>query len=288
MILRRYLFAVLLNFLAAWAGGAAFAQEAVSRGLMAPRISGYAEVGIADKYVYHGYIVETRGPVVQPYLELYGQFYDGGGLLSSASAKLVIFNSFQLSRDGRQHMSEPLRSWYEVEIKPGVELVFAKELTFTASYRRFESPNGAYGSSDGLEFALAYDDTRLLGAMALHPHALWIAPLEFGSDAGEGPYFEAGIAPSVVLGGGAKYPLTASVPVTVGVGDQQHYAGRNFGFASAGLALSMPLAFIPEGFGKWTFATSATYYRLGETAAEFTNNGNRDTGQVAGTLSVGF
>ncbi|MFN2477180.1 MAG: hypothetical protein ABR526_12675 [Chthoniobacterales bacterium] len=283
-----YCFVLLLNVLFACVGRTAIAQEAVSRGLIAPRLTGYAEVGIADKYLYHGFIVETRGPVVQPYLELYGQFYEGAGLLSSASAKLAIFNSFQLSHDGRMGISEPLRSWYEAEIKPGIELTLAKELTFTASYRRFESPNGAYGSSNGLEFALTFDDTRLLGAIALHPHALWIAPLDFGSNASEGHYFEAGVTPSVVLGGGPRYPLTASFPVTLGFGDQRLYSGRNFGFASAGLSLSVPLAFVPEGMGKWTFATSGTYYRLGTTAAEFTNNGSRDTGQVAGTLSVGF
>ena len=155
-------------------GSSARAQDAVARGLIAPRVSGYAEVVVADKYIDQGFVVEARGPVVQPYLEVFGQFYSGAGFLTSASLKLSVFSSLQFHNSGRSNQADPMRTFYEFEIKPGIEVVLAKALTFTTSYRRFESPNDFYGSINSIEFVLALDDSEMLGGFALNPRALWI------------------------------------------------------------------------------------------------------------------
>lgn len=267
----------------------AHAQDAVARGLTLPRISGYGEVVVADKYIYQGYVLEARGPVVQPYLELLGEFYTGDGILSSASLKLTVFNSIQFHNSGRSNMADPMQTWYEFEVKPGIQLVLAQKLTFTASYRRFESPNGYYGSSNGIEVSLGYDDSDLLGKFALNPHITWIAPLAANyDDSEEGHYFEVGIEPSFTIAEGSRYPITVAIPSVVAFGDQHYYSGRRFGFASTGVTVSVPLAFLPESLGEWNLAGNATYYRLGTTAAELTNNGERNERLFAGVLSVEF
>ena len=267
----------------------ASAQDAVARGLTAPRISGYAEIAVADKYIYQGFVLERRGPVVQPYIELFGEFYTGDGFLTSASLSLMVFNSVQFHNSGRSNIADPMRTWYEFEIKPGVQLVLVKKLTFTASYRRFESPNGYYGSANGIELLLEFDDSDLLGKFALNPHVTWIAPLSADyEDSEEGHYFEFGIEPSFEIGEGSRYPITVALPATVALGDQHYYSGRSFGFASAGLKVSVPLAFLSDSLGKWSLAGSATFYRLGQTAAELTNNGDRSEQLFAGVLSVEF
>ena len=265
------------------------AQEAVARGLTTPRVSGYAEVVVADKYIDQGFVIEARGPVVQPYLELLGEFYTSDGLLTSASLKLTVFSSLQFHNSGRSNQADPMQTFYELEFKPGIELALAKALTFTTSYRRFESPNDFYGSINSIEFVLALDDSDLLGAFALHPRAIWILPLgASNAETEEGHYFEFRIEPSFELGKGARYPLNVSFPAGVGLGDYHHYDGDSFGFASAGVTVSVPLAFLPENCGKWNLAGNATYYRLGRGPADLTNGGDPDEYRFAGVLSVEF
>lgn len=272
-----------------WFASSAVAQDAVARGLTAPRISGYAELVVADKYIYQGFVLETRGPVVQPYIELLGEFYTGDGFLTTASLKLSIFNSIHFHNSGRSNIADPMRTWYEFEIKPGFEFVLAKQLTFTALYRRFESPNGFTGYANGLEFSLAFDDSELLGKFALNPHVTWIAPLSTDYEGGEeGHYFEFGIEPSYEFGEGSRYPITVELPVIIAGGDEHYYSGRSFGFASAGLTVRVPLAFLPPSVGKWSLAANATFYRLGRTAAELTNGGEQNERLFAGVLSVEF
>ena len=264
----------------------AVAQEAVSRGFSAPRVSGSLEFAVADKYVYQGYIVENRGPVLQPNLELFAEFYTGDGFITSASLRLNVFNSFQFHNSGRSNMAEPKQTWYEFELMSGIQLVLAKEFTFTVSYRRFESPNGAYGPANGIELILAYDDSRLLGAFALNPRVLWITPLDHPSE--DGNYFEAAVEPGLTLAEKSRYPVAISVPLTVGIGDNHHYFGKRFGFASAGISVSVPLAFLPEAYGKWSVSGTATYYRLGSTTAAISNDGERNQMVFSGALGIEF
>jgi hypothetical protein len=266
--------------------GVVAAQDAVSRGFGPPRVSGSLDFATADKYVYQGYILENRGPVFQPNLELLAEFYTGDGFVTSASARLNVFNSFQFHNRGRSNMAEPMRTWYEFEVMSGIQLVLAKDFTFTASYRRFESPNGFYGSANGFHLTLAYDDAKMWGGFALNPRVLWIVPLDRAST--EGHYFEGAIEPGITFWEKSRYPLAISVPVTLGVGDNHSYAGERFGFASAGVTATVPLAFLPEPYGKWSLFGSATYYRLGSTTAAISNDGERNQMIFSGALGLEF
>jgi hypothetical protein len=60
------------------------AQDAVSRELEA-RFSGFAAIGLADKYIYHGYVLENQGAIVQPEFEVLARFYSGEGFVTKAS-----------------------------------------------------------------------------------------------------------------------------------------------------------------------------------------------------------
>jgi hypothetical protein len=99
------------------------AQDAVSTGLHFPKLSGSLEMAVADRYIYHGFVAEDRGPVVQPYVYVAGEFYTGAGWLSSVSVVLSIFNSLQFHHDGINTQNEMLRTWYEAQVEAGVSLV---------------------------------------------------------------------------------------------------------------------------------------------------------------------
>jgi hypothetical protein len=92
------------------------------------------------------------------------------------------------------------------------------------------------------------------GAAGLKPH---------------GWYYELGIAPSYTVMPKAKYPITVSAPFTLGLGDSSgFYGSNNFGYFSVGPNISVPLAFIPSGFGAWTLSAAYTYYYEGTTVRQ--------------------
>ena len=97
-----------------------------------------------------------------------------------------------------------------------------------------------------------------------------------------------GITPGFDLGKASRFPVNISLPITLGFSDKHYFAGRHFGFFSGGIALAVPLAFIPKQFGTWSLGASAIYYRLGRTSAELTNRGERIERVLLGTLSVEF
>lgn len=264
-----------------------FAQEAASRSLTVPKLSGYAEISVIDRYIYRGYIVADDGPVIQPYVEIYAELYGSeSGWLTSASLKLSLFNSFQVTDSDGREQAEVMRVWYESQIEAGFELILAQQLTASATFLRFESPNGIYGTSNALKFALSLDDEPWLGAFALHPNASWVAPLERNPD--EGNYFQVGIAPRAKLLPRSRCPITATLLANAGFGDHDQYVGGHFGFVSGGIRVSAPLAFIPQGYGKWQIAGSAEVYYLGDAGADFTNGGDHVTSVFGASIGAEF
>jgi len=267
--------------------GTAVAQEAVSTELHSP-FSGTAEIGVADKYIYHGYVLENQGAIIQPYLEAFAQFYSGEHFLTKASFRLSVFNSFQLHESGEPDSDAMVRSWYELQVETGIVLEFAKRFTFSASYVRFESPNSAFIAANAAEAILSMDDSEWLGPFALHPHVTWFRPFPGGWESSdEGSYFELGIEPEHSFGKSER-PVTVTLPISVGIGQKRYYFGEHFGFFSAGATATVPLTFLPRSLGQWNLGVSVVYYRLGRNAAEFSNDGDRNESVASVALSTEF
>ena len=264
------------------------AQDAASPELN-PRFSGSLEIGVSDKYIYHGYIFENQGAIVQPEIEVLGLFYSGEGFLTKASARLMVWGSFQSHESRDEETEVRVRSWYEVQAESGIVLEFAKHFTVSLAYVRFESPNRAFVASNAAELILSLDDNDWLGAYALHPHVSWFRPFPGGwSSSDEGSYFELGIEPEHSFGKGDR-PVTVSFPIAVGLGQKRFYLGEHFGFFSAGIAVSVPLTFIPASTcGEWNLGVSGAYYRLGRNVANASNDGVRDESVFTLTLGTEF
>ena len=69
-------------------------------------------------------------------------------------------------------------------------------------------------------------------------------------------FAELSVAPSLTTLGSEAYPVTLSTPLALGVGFADYYGPNtdNTGYASFGLAASMPLAFMPADFGSWSIS----------------------------------
>jgi len=120
----------------------------------------------------------------------------------------------------------------------------------------------------------------------LHPHVTYLHELTAPGFAGlgaDGNYYEIGLAPSHAFG-----PVTFTIPLTVGLGSNNFYAGETFGYFSAGLQASIPISFIPECYGKWTFSGGYTYYELGDNVANATATGHKSQHVLQGAIGLTF
>ncbi|HEY5893771.1 MAG TPA: hypothetical protein VIT91_11120 [Chthoniobacterales bacterium] len=249
-------------------------------------ITGDAGVTFVSKYFSRGIVQEDQGVIAQPYADLYFRLYEGDGFINKVTLNIGLWSSIHSHKlptvDGGSSTSE---AWYEFDYTGGFSVTFAKYLTATLSYFEFISPADNFNTARSINMNLAFDDSSFLGAFALHPHFTVLgelnAPGFAGLDSG-GWYYEIGIAPGFAAG-----PVTFSFPLTVGLGDDNFYAGETYGYFSGGVSAAVPLAFIPESYGSWTVSASALYYNLGDSTA-LVNHGESDDFVFGGTLGVTF
>lgn len=248
-------------------------------------ITGDIGVTFVTEYISRGLVLENQGVIAQPYLDLYFKLYEGTGFINKVSFNLGLWSSIQ-SHPQPDGSTSTTRNWYEFDYTAGIAVTFAKNFTLTTSYFEFDSPADSFDTARSINVNLAYDDTDLLGAFALHPHVTWLAELNapgFAGLEGHGFYYEIGLAPGHTFG-----PVTFTVPLTVGLGSHGFYHSDAFGYFSAGLQASIPLSFIPECYGKWTFSGGYTYYYLGEQAADSTATGHQSQHVLQGAIGLTF
>jgi hypothetical protein len=269
-------------------------------------ISGDLGVQVVSTYYSRGILQGPQGKAgfdVQPYLDLYFQLYAGTGFLNKVTLNLGLWSN--LATDTKPSLGGPvtrgLSSWTEFDWMPGVSFVFAKNFTLTVSYFEFDYPAQGSSPQRSINTSIAYDDTDLLGMWALHPHFTYLQELTGNPNGGHvglglaggsklGQYYEVGIAPAFTFMKDSKYAPTLTIPVTGGFGSNGFY-GTGFGYFSAGATISVPLAFIPSGFGSWTANFGGTYYYLGTSLSrangQYSNSGvNHDAG--VGFAGVGL
>jgi hypothetical protein len=217
---------------------------------------------------------QWKGVIAQPYLDLYIKLYSGTGFINSVSAQLSFWSDVGSNHDTATNADA--RDWEEFDWDPGFSVTFAQKFTLLVQYYEFDSPAGAFGAARSINGTLTYDDSGLLGLFALHPHFTVLYELGSAGWAGINPkgwYYELGIAPGYTFLPKSTYPITLSIPFTLGLGSSGggtgFYGNNNFGYFSVGPSISVPLAFIPSGFGSWTVTAAYTYYYEGTTVREF-------------------
>ncbi len=239
-------------------------------------------------YFFRGILQEDRGFIAQPFLEANIKVYEGDAPLNSVSAKLGIWNSFQSQNP--VPVGDP-QSWYEADLYGGVTFGLFDKLQAGVIYTAYTSPNGAFDTYQEIAFKFAFDDSKLLGPFALSPSILVAVELDGQADAGrgdEGVYLQLGIQPGFKLFEDAKYPISVTFPMTLGLGFDDYYelnTGNNntFGYFDLGLVASVPLSFIPAAYGAWEIHAGVHFLFLGDNL-EAVNRG--DSFEAVGTFGL--
>lgn len=238
-------------------------------------LTGDLGVNFVTEYISRGVMQEKQGVIAQPYLDLFLNVYEAkDGFIDKVTLNLSGWSSFHSKHTGAQPGNDAA-SWYECDIIPGVSVTFLKNWTLTASYLEYFAPNAAWDASRNLNFNLAYNDTDLLGAFALHPHVAYLRELQgscgSGVGLGHGNYYELGVTPALPAYG----PVTVTFPINAGFGSNGFYAdNKGFGYFNAGVNASVALACIPSQYGAWAFNTGVTYWYLGDENANLTGGDN--------------
>lgn len=259
-------------------------------------ITGDLGVNFVSEYITRGIVEQNQGAIAQPYADIYFRLYKGDGAINNVSFQLGVWEDLQNPANpntGGNYQGNGVKAWFESDYTAAVAVTFLKNYTSTLSYIEADYPSSAYEANRSIQLGLAFNDADYLGAFALHPHFNVLYELNTNATGAAGIkkngwYYELGLAPAYTFLKDSKYPITATLPITVGLGDSNGFYGGNYngnnvyGYFTTGLNASVPLAFIPSSFGAWTTNAGFNYYNLGTSTQQYSGSG---TGGVTGATS---
>lgn len=244
----------------------------------ASRVNVLVNFEFADKYLTpRGMIVHDRGLTFQNLVLGLVNVYKGDQFINDVTLVPGIWNDF--STDGLPNSNgDGKTGWVEIDPIAGISVTFAKHFTLSETYTAFNMQVLNIPFSQHLESKLAYDDTHLLGKFALHPYFIHWQELQnkataaqvpyavFNNEAGPGPshYFEFGVAPSFTV---QEIGLKLEAPCRVLLPDSRFY-GEYYGKSSVvglyelGLKGTVPMKFMPKGYGNWSFHAGFKFMHL--------------------------
>ena len=266
------------------------AQEAA--GPNTGKVSMSSGFDITSVYFFRGILQEDQGIIFQPWLDATVSVTD------NVDVTFGIWNSFHDAQTGAASNGTDPDSWYEADLSIGASMAVAENCSIGLKYVAITSPNDAFNTVHELVLSLSHDDSSAwdgtcFEGSGLQPSVTIVKEMQnstFGPD--EGVYLELGVSPSFTLVDSQDYPITLSVPVTVGLSVTDYYGSPtndpNFGFFDIGVDLSMPLSAIPADFGSWEISTGLHYLYLSENTELANANGDDSEFIFTFGLSMGY
>lgn len=219
------------------------------------KISGSAGIYVASHFINYG--LDTWGA---------GDRLFGGESTVFADARLnfEMTDSLTLSAgvwgDINDNGDDPLGgSIQEIDFDVGVAYTIDR-LTLGIAYLDW---NYTSDMERFVDFSIAFDDSGLISdVFSFNPSFIAHLRVDENGDQEVGACaFVLGVAPSWIFNGESSYPLKFEIPVDIAfVTDAFHGGDGGFAYASAGAALTVPLAFIPSDYGNWSATANLTYY----------------------------
>lgn len=260
------------------------------------RVHALVNFEFADKYLTpRGMIVQDRGLTFQALFLAFVNVYQGGpdDFINGLTLIPGVWNDFATSPIA-MHLAPGSSGtdWIEYDPILGVEVGFAKHFTLDVTYTEFAMQILDIGTSEHLETKLAYDDSSLLGSYALHPYVSYWKELTNKATAAanfhvpSSSYFEVGVAPATMAGKvKLEFPMRVLLPSKEFYGET-FAAKSTVGLYEVGVKATMPVTFMPAGYGHWSFHVGAKYMKfVDKNLQQLATNGGfgspkSDTGQV--------
>ncbi len=247
--------------------------------LEAPPVSlihGLINLEFSNAYITpRGLDVQNKGLVIQPLFLLFFDLYSSKeGPINDVSLTLGDWNSVHTAIVG----SGPKPGhWNETDPLSGLTIKFLKDFQLDAFYTAFVSQVDAFKTSQNLDLKLTYHDkfigNRWVKGFSLNPYVeLFVETSEKATvvldqaTSKRGYYFQVGADPTYAF---ANIPLTLELPTYVNFPSHdfyQNFAGQGsvstIGLVSTELKGTVPLTFIPKGYGNWSVYAGVQYYYL--------------------------
>ncbi len=277
-------------------------------------------VEFSDKYVTpRGQIVRDDGLTIQPLLLAFLSLYEGDGFISSFKFVGGVWNDFGTKGVSKNapFCSEPKTHYTEIDPILGVSIGVGKVATLDVTYTAFVEQILDIDTSHHLEVKLKLDDSKWLGPFALNPYVLYWQELDgkataaqvpylvFGPSPntssveppGEGYYFEFGVSPGFTIKPAAD--LKIEFPCRVLLPSEEFYGEwyddhQTVGLYEVGVKASLPLNFMPKGYGHWSAHVGYRYMNFVDNNLEGMNQFNApgkptdEVHQIYGGISVFF
>ncbi len=236
----------------------------------------------ADQYLTpRGMIVHNDGMTFQPLVLGFFNVHKSDSFLNDITLIGGVWNDFSTSPVSvhAPFGSSPKTSWVEIDPIAGVSMGLGKNLKLDVTYTAFKMEILDIPTSQHLEVKMALDDTEWLKAFALHPYVSFWQELDGKATAAQVPYFvdplgkkpgappdssfyfDLGVAPSYTF---EKLSLKVEAPCRVLLADKDFYGeyydkSSTIGLFEVGVKATIPLKFMPEGYGHWSFYSGVKY-----------------------------
>ena len=236
------------------------------------------QLDVSDHYITpRGLNVENDGAIFQPLALLFANLYSSeSSFISDVTLTAGLWSSFHTEKSG----ADP-GNWNELDPILGLSYKFADCFKFETNYTAFKSMTDSYPTSQHLELKLSMDDSKWLGKFALNPFvAYWLelddkATVVFDpATSEESFYFTLGINPTIKFDAvKLEFPTFVNI---VGNEFYQEFDGSGGGGGAAvfftSIKASVPLKFIPQEYGFWTWYAGVKYYHLNNDGLEDGNS----------------
>ena len=232
-------------------------------------VTGEFGLSFTTQYFLRGIQQENQGIIVQPWLELRYDVYEGTGDLKDVNLTFGQWNSLHEGPTGSGGPADSM--WYESDFYIGFTGEVGDRLACGVTYTSYYHPNGARSDVEELAFSAGYDDKGVIEVFAsgLQPSVVLAFELDGQMDEGTrgntGVYAQLGIKPSFQFG-----QFTLDVPVTMGVSLNNYYEDPGssddefLGFLDIGAVISTAIPDLPARMGPWQAEAAVHWMLLGD------------------------
>ena len=253
-----------------------------------------AGADIVTQYIFRGIEQEDSGFIFQPYIELSTNVFETEDMsLDFYGGNWNSWHSEETGTDA-DGTSSP-EWWYESDLYAFLSFSAFDWWTFEAGYVGYFYPSGTADDIHEFNFSVAFDDSWLWEEYAGFEFALkpyFLLATEFDDRGGSNDtYGEFGIEPSYTVIESEDYPVTLSMPVTLGLSLNDYYLDdtgddETFGYVSVGFMAGTELSFIPAEYGAWSASAGYTIYFLNDDIVTPLINDTQEDIEHVGSLSV--